>query len=105
MLDTTSPVLSEGGPAPFGDRNLCDWEAFSPGTAFSEPTSADTTRAVKKRQDEASPDYHKAAKHLDGGLCTPAGSTGSAESEVNTHDLEKIAGLVAGVYGEMPRVV
>ena len=43
MLDTKFLVLPEGGPETFGDRTLCGWKSLSPGAAYSETTSTDSS--------------------------------------------------------------
>ena len=77
-------------------------KTLAPGTMDSESTSAEFSRAVKKRQEEVSPAYGAAARSLDAEHDSQHGSPGPVESELGTYNSGKLVGLVAGAYGELP---
>ena len=79
-------------------------KTLAPGTMDSESTSAASSHAVKKRQEEVSPAYGAAARSLDAEHDSQHGSPGPVESELGTYNSGKLVGLVAGAYAELPSV-
>ena len=68
MLDTESIDLLGNVAKAHGGRALADMRALAPGIAYSESTSTTFSHSADKRQKQASPAYHTAARYLDAEL-------------------------------------